>query len=460
MPSYQYPRSLLAQFPEDVYRNAGASDVLPLVMKDLDADKVLAVQFLRAGRVRLTFQDPETCAQVLKEGLDLGEFSVDLFPADDRLRTVHLRDLPVEIEEEVVLSFLAGFGEVLSVNHCFFDDYPSVRNGNRVAKVLLDRDIPQFVEIDGCNCGVWYPRQPPQCSVCKEFGHRAPTCPLSGRCRRCHQPGHMARECTQAWGPSFSVSRTDHSMEVEDDSDTSSSASDDVPSTTASVTSPVVTSPPVISTCPPVTSVRSTAAVPTSCPTVAATAPVKSSTGSVTMTTAASVTVPSASVVPVNAPSTSVSTASAPKSSASESDLPTSVSPVPVPTTSSAPTFGLSTSVSTASATPVCTPSLLTSASLTTSPASASSRKVDPGPTAFPESVTDQTTARAYLEKVMTKQISACDAKLFENWSRTNTNHFSDWTIESYSVPSQYKNIVMEFAKQLGYEYKMKYFGT
>ena len=317
MPSYQYPRSLMAQFPEDVYRNAGASDVLPLVMKNLDADKVLAVQFLRAGRVRLTFQDPETCAQVLKEGLDLGDFSVDLFPADDRLRTVHLRDLPVEIEEEVVLSFLAGFGEVLSVNHCFFDDYPSVRNGNRVAKVLLDRDIPQFVEIDGCNCRVWYPRQPPQCSVCREFGHRAPTCPLSGRCRRCHQPGHMARECTQAWGPSFSVSRTDHSMEVEDDSDTSSSASEDVPSTTASVTSPVVTSPPVISTCPPVTSVRSTAAVPTSCPTVAVTAPVKFST--VTMRTAASVTVRSASV--------KVSTASAPESSNSDA----STAPVPRP---------------------------------------------------------------------------------------------------------------------------------
>ena len=348
-----------------------------------------------------------------------GTLEVDLFPADDRLRTVHLRDLPVEIEEEVVLSFLAGFGEVFSVNHRFFDDYPGVQNGNRVAKVLPDRDIPQFVEIDGCNCRVWYPRQPPQCSVCREFGHRAPTCPLSGRCRCCHQPGHIARECTQAWGPSFSVSRTDHSMEVEDDSDTSSSASEDVPSTTASVTSPVVTSPPVISTCPPVTSVRSTAAVPTSCPTVAVTAPVKSSTSPVTMTTAAS-----------------------------------------VPSTSSAPTFGLSTSVSTASSTPVCTPSLSTSASLTTPPASASSQKDDPGPTAFPESVTDQITASAYLKKVMTKQISACDAKLFENWSRTNTNHFSDWTIESYSVPSQYKNIVMELAKHLGYEYKMKYFGT
>ena len=244
----------------------------------------------------------------------------------------------------------------------------------------------------------------------------------------------MARECTQAWGPSFSVSlATDYAMETEE-----------VPVTTASVTSPVTSASIVV----PVTT-TSTAHIIVS--TAAATA---SSSCSTVTATAATV----SSVVPVNAPSTSVSTA--PKSSASESDLPTSVSPVPVPTTSSAPTFGLSTSVSTASSTPVCTPSLSTSASLTTSPASASSKKDDAGPTAFPESVTDQTTARAYLKKVMTKQISACDAKLFENWSRTNTNPYSDWTIESYSVPSQYKNIVMELAKHLGYEYKMKYFGT
>ena len=159
-------------------------------------------------------------------------------------------------------------------------------------------------------------------------------------------------------------------------------------------------------------------------------------------------------------PSSFSSPVTATSASASESDLPTSVSPAPVPTTSSAPMFGLSTSVSTSSSTPVCTPSLSTSASSKTSPASAPSKKGDPGSTAFPESVTDQTTARAYLKKVMTKQISVCDAKLFENWNRTNTNHFSDWTIESYSVPSQYKNIVMELAKHLGYEYTKKYFGT
>ena len=346
MPSYQYPRSLVAQFSEELYKNAGASDVLPLLMRCLDPYKVQAVQFLRAGKVRLTFQDSE----ILKDGLDLGDVSVQLSPADERLRTIHLRDLPIEIDQDVVSGFFAEFGEVLSVDHCFFNDYPATRNGNRMARVLLDRDIPHFVEIDGCSCRVWYSRQPAQCTICRQSGHRAPACPLSVRCR---QPGHVARECTQAWGSPSPVLTTlvppDHAMETEDATSSSSAVPDPLPD-------------PVISTAYVSTVITTSSAITASAP---------SSFSSPVMATSASV--------------------------ASESDLPTSVSPAPVTTTSSAPTSDPSTSVSTASSSPVCTPSLSFSASSRTSPAPVSSKKDDQYPCPFPESVTDQTTARAYL---------------------------------------------------------------
>ena len=125
----------MAQFTEDIYKNSGASDVLPLVMKSLDAEKVLGVQFLRTGRVRLTFDDPETCSTVLKDGLDLDDVTVQPFPADDR--RVRLRDLPVEVDHDNVSTFFSAYGEVLSVDHCYFEEYPSVRNGNRIVKILL-----------------------------------------------------------------------------------------------------------------------------------------------------------------------------------------------------------------------------------------------------------------------------------------------------------------------------------
>ena len=123
MPTFHYPRSLVVQFQEDVYKNVGASEILPHLMKCLDADKILAVQFLRAGKVRLTFEDPEVCSAVLTNGLELEGLSVQLMPADDRLRCVYIRDLPVEIDNDVVSSFLSRCGEVLSVDHCYFDDF-------------------------------------------------------------------------------------------------------------------------------------------------------------------------------------------------------------------------------------------------------------------------------------------------------------------------------------------------
>ena len=149
-------------------------------MKCLDAHKILVVQFLRAGKVRLTFDELEVCSAVLRNGLELEGLSVQLMPADDRLRSVYLRDLPVEVDNDVVSSFLSRYGEVLSVDHCYFDDFPTLSNGNRLVKILLAQDIPSSVRVESCECRVWHPRQPPQCSICREFGHRSPGCPLSG----------------------------------------------------------------------------------------------------------------------------------------------------------------------------------------------------------------------------------------------------------------------------------------
>ena len=84
---------------------------------------------------------PEVCSAVLRNGLELEDLSVQLMPADDRLRCVHLRDLPVEVDNDVVSSFLSRYGKVLSVDHCYFDDFPSLRNGNRLVKILLAQDI-------------------------------------------------------------------------------------------------------------------------------------------------------------------------------------------------------------------------------------------------------------------------------------------------------------------------------
>ena len=142
---------------------------------------------------------------VRTNGLELEGLSVQLMPADDRLRYVYVRNLPFEVDNNVFSSFFLRYAEVLSVDHSYFDDFPSLCNWNQLVKILLAQDIPSFARVKNCECRVWYPRQPPKCSIWREFGHRAPACPLSGLYRRCRQPSHVARQCTQAWGLSASV---------------------------------------------------------------------------------------------------------------------------------------------------------------------------------------------------------------------------------------------------------------
>ena len=127
MSRFEYPSRLIAQFPEDVHRNVGTTAVLPYLTEGLDIDKVRAIQFLRSGRVRLTFADHETCEDVFQSGIEYDGLPFHLVPADSRFRTVYLRDLPVEVDDQTVLSFFSDYGEVLSIKYDCFDDFPTIQ---------------------------------------------------------------------------------------------------------------------------------------------------------------------------------------------------------------------------------------------------------------------------------------------------------------------------------------------
>lgn len=196
------PTSLLLFFPEDLYRNLGSSAVLPQVLEVIGEDNLVAVQFLRGGVVRLTFIDEAVCDDFFEHGFDYDGVPLRVTRASSNVRTVYLRDLPIEVPEDVVTGFFSSYGQVVSVACSKFKDFPTLCDGTRIVKIVLKSDVPYFVRISDFDCRVWYSRQPPQCSICRECGHRARECPLSGLCRRCRQPGHTARECTRAWGPS------------------------------------------------------------------------------------------------------------------------------------------------------------------------------------------------------------------------------------------------------------------
>ena len=143
-----------------------------------------------------TFKESAQCDAALASGVSFRGSKLRFSPVDARTRLVYVRDLPAEVPDEPVCVFLRQYGVVHSLSPQFHPGLPGVKNGTRVAKVTLLKDLPTSVRIAGFDVRLWYQGQPQPCPVCRQFGHRVRDCPLNGLCRRCRLPGHVARECS------------------------------------------------------------------------------------------------------------------------------------------------------------------------------------------------------------------------------------------------------------------------
>ena len=78
---------------------------------------------------------------------------------------------------------------------------PDVCTGTRLVRMSIHKPIPRFISVNGARVKVWFGGQPIFCDICRKAGHRAASCPDKGKCFRCHEVGHLARNCRKPWGP-------------------------------------------------------------------------------------------------------------------------------------------------------------------------------------------------------------------------------------------------------------------
>ena len=167
---------------------------------DRESDHVVEAVQACPGRVaRVTFA--ADVAKLFFEELGvvkLGEVECRVVtppPPPPQLTTVVLSWFPFEGSNEAIRTALSAFGIVKSVRHQSWSGRPSVFTGSRIIQMVVQKVIPPFIGIRGIRCRVWYRGQPLQCTVCRKIGHKAASCPSKGKCFRCSQQGHFARDC-------------------------------------------------------------------------------------------------------------------------------------------------------------------------------------------------------------------------------------------------------------------------
>ena len=94
---------------------------------------------------------------------------------------------------------MSKFGLIKGLRYQTFPGYPDSKTGSRIIKMVVGKEIPSQLSIQGFPCRVWYRAQPVRCNICREIGHMAASCPNKGLCRRCKEPGHNAGQCVKAW---------------------------------------------------------------------------------------------------------------------------------------------------------------------------------------------------------------------------------------------------------------------
>lgn len=215
------PLTLTVAVPEEICATSSRHDVLAKLLSVLKADEITCIQFLPRRYVRVTFKTFAARQAALQSGVTIDSCSLTMFEADPV--EVSLEHLPLQVTDDVLREALNSYGTVHGVR---FQKHPGsdTLTGTRLVKMSLSSHIPTKFRFLRYSCRVLYRGQPRPCPICHADGHRAYACSLRDKCRRCHKPGHFARNCTSGPVQLPAQPNDDHNgdpQESESDSDES-----------------------------------------------------------------------------------------------------------------------------------------------------------------------------------------------------------------------------------------------
>ena len=166
--SHLFPKSIL--FSPEIYLRRGVGELFPLLVRALHEKEIVAMQFLRGGRVRVTVRSEAYRKDLLSSKFRFENNVVPVTPADCVVKSVYVRDLPFEVSDESIVSVFSTYGKVYPVKSVYHKEFPAICTGTRTVLMSVNDSVPSIVNVHGFERRVWYPGQPAYCAVCRSPG--------------------------------------------------------------------------------------------------------------------------------------------------------------------------------------------------------------------------------------------------------------------------------------------------
>ena len=105
------------------------------------------MQFLRNGRLRVSFHEKETHDHFLSEGMRFEDEDIPVTKYGQKVTVLFIRDLPYEVASDDLIDFFSSYDEVLTVERSVAASFPNLCNGNIILKLILNEDLPHFLSV-------------------------------------------------------------------------------------------------------------------------------------------------------------------------------------------------------------------------------------------------------------------------------------------------------------------------